>query len=107
MHSLQGRESADGQQMQLEPVPGNEPHALPNPSSALVHSAAQHHTSSTGLAMAVAARETQAKQPSGFSGVQCTPTRDCVRLHVMTACQIACVNKPQADEVARLQCDMR
>ena len=74
LHALQGRESADGQEMQLEPISDSEPHAVPTvdalvPSSAVIEDGAQHHASSASLGMPNAARQAQAEQLQGFAGV--------------------------------------
>ena len=74
MGALPRYESADGQQMQLEPVPSSELHPVATAdahilSSGRVQDAAQHHASDASLAMPAAASHTQAEQPHAFSGV--------------------------------------
>lgn len=61
----------------MEPISDSKPHAVAAadalvPSSAAFEDVAQQNAASAGLGMPKAARQSQAEQPQGFSGVQLT-----------------------------------
>ena len=74
-HTLQGQESAEGQQIRLEPVSSSEPPALTmraaqSSSTGTIQDVTQHHVSSTSNVLPSIGSSTQAEQPQGFSGEQ-------------------------------------
>lgn len=95
-HTLQGQESAEGQQVHLEPVSSSEPPALTmqaaqSSSAAMIQDVTQHHASSTSTTLPSIGSSTRAEQPQGFSGEQ-SPL--CTRRGV----KLRCIGTPEVCE---------